>query len=622
MCTLEGEPEMGGWWKWVSGSCLILCCAQITCCDEVKRPSEGVTAGKVKNPALRVARGDSEVTAGRRRKARPASSSELLFVSPNVVSMIPTDRQPLQLLDAAGVVVADVAWSIVDASVAEIVPGEDGAPTLLVAKAVGQTRIVATSHGRSAYAELTVFSSGTRPDGTMRWAAPALPGARQDLSKIVQSLRVDEGTPDLYVGDGVRIRAFNQDGQEKWVWPVAEDPRSVQLLAGDDRGGAVVLATDENDNSIICLDSKGHQAWAYHLAPQFKLSDYAIDLTGLVYLVEDKKQSPSQVVALEPDTGQPRFIVSVPMSVKGGINWQKRDIRGQVSPVCSLSNNASSRTAGPDSVASDHGKLVVTSANFAYLPILVQTVIFDGSPCKPASDPNRPKALDISTSTLRYSATLQAMQIRDDGTYSLITLDSASYTGPNWTTPMPRFGSSERAIPDGNDDDELLFPCIVVVGSVYSDGPATTSRSEGRIYRFTRKASNHYSIPLLPGSPVDALLIGEHSSAFVMGSLDKVPVVAAFNFNDGTGKWLTAAPYPGGAVQVETVMADDSLIFEYLHGAHSQLMLADPSGNVLPLLPYDLAPLTGSNGPSYWTLSTWFVFLHDQSIARVSRMPS
>ena len=187
----------------------------------------------------------------------------------------------------------------------------------------------------------------------------------------------------------------------------------------------------------------------------------------------------------------------------------------------------------------------VTSANFAYLPILVQTVIFDGFPCKPASDPNRPNALDISTSTLRYSATLQAMQIRDDGTYSLIALDSASYTGPNWTAPMPRFGSSERAIPDGNDDDELLFPSIVVVGSVYSDGPAATSQSEGRIYRFTRRASSHYSIPLLPGSPADALLIGEHSNAFVMGSLDKVPVVAAFNFNDGTGKWLTPAPYPG-----------------------------------------------------------------------------
>ena len=615
---------MGGRWKWVSCSCLILCSAQITRCDEVKRPSEGLTAGNVKDPGLRVARGDSEVTAGRRRKTQLASSSELLFVSPNVVSMLPTDRQPLQLLDAAGVVVADVAWSIVDASVAEIVPGEDGEAALLVAKAVGQTRIAATSQGRSAYAEVTVFSSGTRPDGIMRWAAPALPGARQDLSTIVQSLRVDDGTPDLYVGDGVRVRAFNQDGEEKWVWPVAEGPRSVQLLAGDDRGGAVVLATDENDNSIICLDSKGRQAWAYHLTPQFKLSDYAIDRTGLVYLVEDQKQGPSQVVALEPDTGQPKFIVFVPMSVKRGINWEKRNVRGHMLPVCSLGNNGSSGVAGADSVASDHGKLVVTSANFAYLPILVQTVIFDGFPCKPPSDPNRPDALDTHTSTLRYSATLQAMQIRDDGTYSLIVLDSASYSGPNWTTPMTRFGSSERAIPDGNDDDELLLPSIVVGGSVYSDGPAATSQSEGRIYRFTRKASNHYSIPLLPGSPADAdaLLIGEHSNAFVMGTWDKVPVVAAFDFNDGTGKWLTPAPYPEGAVQIESVMADDSLIFEYLHDAQSHLMLADPHGNVLPLLPYDLAPLTGSNGPSYWMLGTWFVFLHDQSIARVSRTPS
>jgi hypothetical protein len=129
---------------------------------------------------------------------------------------------------------------------------------------------------------------------------------------------------------------------------------------------------------------------------------------------------------------------------------------------------------------------------------------------------------------------------------------------------------------------------------------------------------------MVPGSPADAdaLLIGEHSNAFVMGSLDRVPVVAAFNFNDGTGKWITPAPYPGGTVQVETVMADDSLSFKYLDDGHSRLMLADPGGNVLPLLPCDLAPLTGSNGPSYWMFSTWFVFLHDQSIARVSRMPS
>lgn len=216
------------------------------------------------------------------------------------------------------------------------------------------------------------------------------------------------------------------------------------------------------------------------------------------------------------------------------------------------------------------------------------------------------------------------MQIRDDGTYSLITLDSASYTGPNWSTPMQRFGASERATPDGNDDDELLFPSIVVVGNVDRNGPAATSQPEGRIYRFTQKASNHYSIPLLPASPPDgdALLIGEHSNGFVMGSLNKVPVVAAFNFNNGIGKWITPALYPEGAVQLESVMADDSLIFEYLHDAHSRLMLADPGGNVLPLLPYDLAQLTASNGPSYWMLSTWFVFLHDQSIARVSRMPS
>ena len=620
--------DMRAWWKWLFCSCLILGFAHVSRCAEVRRAGQDISAtvpGNSKNSGLRDAREHSEATTGKESKPKFASNSELVFVNPNLVNLLPGERQPLQLLDAAGVVVTDVDWSVVEPSVAEIVPGEDGEPASLLAKAMGQTKIVATSGRRFGYAEVTVFSSGTRPDGIMRWAAPALPGARGELSKIAQSLRVDDKTPDLYVGDGLRIRAFNQDGLQKWAWPLTEGPRSVQLLAGDDRGGAVALAIDENDNTIIiCLDSKGQQAWAYHLAPKFNLSDYAIDRTGLVYLLEDQKQGPSQVIALEPETGQARFIISVPISMKGGMNWDKRDVQGHFIPVCSAGNNVSGRISGPLSVASEHGKLVVTSANFAYLPILVQTLIFDGSPCEPGPDPKRPNALDISTSTLRYSATLQVMQIRGDGTYSLITLDSASYAGPNWNTPIQRFGSSERAIPDGNDDDELLFPSIVVVPSLYSDGPGAKGHPEGRIYRFTQKGSKYYTIPLLPGSPADAdaVLLGEHSNAFVMGSLNDRSVVASFDFNDGTGKWVTPAPDPEGAVMVEEVMADDSLIFEYLHNARCRLMIADPRGNVLPLLPYDLAPLSGSNGPSYWMLSTWFVFLRDQSIARVSRMPS
>lgn len=77
-----------------------------------------------------------------------------------------------------------------------------------------------------------------------------------------------------------------------------------------------------------------------------------------------------------------------------------------------------------------------------------------------------------------------------------------------------------------------------------------------------------------------------------------------------------------GALEIEAVMADDSLVLEYMQGSSCRLMMADPRGNVRPLFQYELAPLTSSNGPSYWMLSTWFVFLRDQSVARVTRIPS
>jgi hypothetical protein len=324
------------------------------------------------------------------------------------------------------------------------------------------------------------------------------------------------------------------------------------------------------------------------------------------------------VVALEPDTGQPKFIISIPMSVKGAINWEKRNVKGRAIPVCSL-EDSSSQSEKSISTASEHGKLVSTSAGFIYLPFLVQSEIFDGLPCEPSSDPMHPNAIDIRTSTFKYSATLQVMQIGVDGTYSLITLDSASYVGANWNAPVPHFGPTERAIPDGNDDDELLLPSIVAVGSRYLDGRGGLTQSEGRVYCFTKSASSHFSVPLLPSSPSDALLTGEHSNAVIMGSIGKQPVIAAINLNKGVVKWLTPTPFPQGAVQLDGIMSDDSVIFEHLHDGQSRLMMADPTGNVKLLLPYSLSPLTGFNGPSYWGLSTWFIFLNDQSIARVSR---
>lgn len=595
---------MGPISKWIFSVYLLACSSTASAQGDVPGSQVPELPGQQQNPGI-------------------VSNSAVFFVNPNVLNLLLGDKQRLQLLDTNGVVVPDVTWSVVDPSVAETFPGEDVVSTLVTAKSVGQTKIVATSGGHSAYAELTVFSSGSRPNGVLRWAAAALPGTRQDLSSIVQSLRMDDKTPDLYVGDGSRIRAFDQDGQQRWVWPVSGMPRTVKLLAGDDRGGAVALVSDRGDDSVICLDSAGHQVWAHQLGPKFKLSDYAIDMSGLVYLLEDQPQGPSNVVALEPDTGQLRFTVAVPMSVKGGANWEKRNLSGRAVPVCMRGTKEVNLAPGPDRVPSEHGKLVVTSENNLYFPVLVQTVVFDGLPCERATDLNQPQPLDTHTSTLRYSAALQAMQIQNDGTHSLIAIDSASYTGPDWNAPVLHFGAGERAIPDGNGDDELLLPSIVTVGSLYGEGASKKGLPEGRIYRFTRTSNTHFSIPLLPGSPAssDGLLIGEHSRAFMMGTLKNAPAVAGFDFTEGTGGWLTPAPFPDGTIQLEMVMADDSLVFEYLHDTQTRLMMADPRGNVLPLLPYDLAAPTGSNGPSYWTLGTWFVFLHDQSIASVSRTP-
>src|SRR4029077_18131389 len=100
-------------WRWVFCCCIVLFSEPVIAGREVKSPSDGaasVIPAKTANRVSRIAQSTSARLECRGCEPHTADGSARLFVSPNIVNMLPADRQPLQLLDADGGLVEDVTW--------------------------------------------------------------------------------------------------------------------------------------------------------------------------------------------------------------------------------------------------------------------------------------------------------------------------------------------------------------------------------------------------------------------------------------------------------------------------------------------------------------------------------
>ena len=250
-----------------------------------------------------------------------------LFVTPSQLTMVVGQTSPIQVLDANGAVVSNPTWAINMGSIAEIIPPTNpGDPTVLQANAAGSAILSANYGGLTGTARITVLSAGASlPIGSVQWEIPSLGPGR--IAKTVQSLRVDDSTPDLYVqddgafGGNGAIRALTSDGQQRWVWRPAGTDNSPFIAAADNQGGVVYFATMDNPNQFqsYCyfgrLDENGIETWQYQETNCRE--DYAIHPDGTIFLVEPDFQSGGAdvITALDPSTGQIKFTIPAPGNV-------------------------------------------------------------------------------------------------------------------------------------------------------------------------------------------------------------------------------------------------------------------------------------------------------------------
>jgi len=481
-----------------------------------------------------------------------------LFVTPNRATLLVGNTRAIQLLDENGALISNPTWSFDNSSIAEIIPPQNpGDPVLLQADAVGTTTLTASYGDRTGVATISVLAAGTSfPIGTIQWSLPSL--GSFGISKSVQSLRVDDNTPDLYVeDDGARggngsIRALTADGQQKWIWPSAPSDQFPLLIAADDQGGAFSLVFQNTPGpfNTYCyygrVDQNGNETWQYQASNC--QDDYAIHPDGTIFLVEPDFQATNAtvVVALDPTTGQIKFTVPTP-------------------------GNSS---LGSMSISSDGSLFLPVSTNVDLQLMVIQS---DGSYSTQQLDSTRAGAL--------------SRPIPDgQGGVLLATSDATSSTGALYHTSASgtlKFNLPFNPVPPG------------ALNSIISDDTMLLGQ-DGTAYLVASSSDASASF----ADTVEAIDTNSGAvkwTAVTPGAYSNLGLVTS----DGS---LAFQYYPTRDFSQHFVIANST-------GQVSPLFANPADGSDAgPVITHLSSPLL----PSYWTLGTWHAFQNDGSLAAIT----
>jgi hypothetical protein len=544
--------------------------------------------------------------------------------------MVVGQTQAIQLLDQNGAPFTNPTWSISNPSIASIIPPvNQGDPTLIQATAIGNLTVTGTSpDGRTGTAQVAILSGTSLPVGTVQWEIPSLSSGTQGIANIVQSLRIDDTTPDFYVldwganGGSGAFRALTADGQQKWMFtPSAPSGEELALLAADDQGGFIYQRDDWSDLPMIGrVDENGNQTWL--LSAPGIASNVAIHPDGTIYLVQqdylNTGHSPTAVVALDGTTGQVKFAIPIPTGTSTGadftyMNEPNGGSGGDGYPLTGGMYCTPGTAVAPQNGASKFGTLTISSDGTVYLPIGTSSGSIDAMPCDASPDPSHPGFPHLVKSTdgvSTASSYLQVMAIHSDGTYSLRQLDStsASVSGIGNGNPGVLFAVTGigGATPDGNGGT------LVAVNNL----DVSSTNPPSAFYHDTGSAVTKLNLAF---NPTGEILTGEDSTAYLAGpnpSPSTTGAIAAIDTASNTINWTLSLP--SGSPQLIAVPSAGGVVFQ---DQASHLSSTDPNGVISPLFPgsggTDAAPLNTTNA-NYWTLGTWFASLGDGGLASLA----
>jgi hypothetical protein len=484
--------------------------------------------------------------------------SNPMLLSPNQMTLVVGETQPLQALNSDGTPLTGVSWSVDNPSIADF--ADDGLGNFtLTANAAGQAVLTATSGTRSGTAAVTVIqlSAGeSLPAGTVKWSSPPLgTGA---VTNIIQSRKVDEATPDFYVQEtqfaypfsAFRLRAMTADGRQLWSRPGDE-----LAIAGDNDGGVLAESFDPGVG-LLSIAKDGTERW--RSAVNFDRIEFkhAIHPDGTIFIAKvTDNVTRLWLTALDGTTGLEKFSVPLPSGTiittigqRTYLSQNYRDANGNptLRTVC---DNSTSTTSG--STLPDLGGIVIDETATAYLPYATRNITYTRT-CtfQPEWIPNPPNApihnvdldgnLLVATETWAYSvnASVGLAKATSAAALPLQTVNTFSGSGsgtPSDTDPSVRgFDVTEAIIPDGHGG--VLFG-----GFNHANVPV--------IFRSTQAV-----LTSSVGS-VGQMLLGENDTIFVSGSGGTAAMTL-----DGSPRWQRQGGTPIAALNDGSVLLQSNTL--------------------------------------------------------------
>lgn len=459
-----------------------------------------------------------------------------MHISPIAINLQVGETQPLQILDAAGKGYHATSWSVDSTDLAEI--REESGYAVLYSKAAGVVRIVALLEGTSLTAEAKIWSLA--PGMWLRgvhWAVPST--GRQKA--VLQAVPSADG-PDLFTLDqddnGAYVRGFTSRGMQMWKWTVPDSKGDVELLCGEDSGGAVLAVARPDSYTLYVVGKAGILSWRHKFEGVRK--GYAVNGSNLLHLINQSLDGTSaEVSAWDGSTGAEKFKLKLPASDEHEVNVQ----RSGENILC-----ASGRSAIRALPVLTSGLFVNTDGN-AYAAFTQRHWTVEAAKCTDGSVVN-PQKVNFSRDDQ-----LVLWQIQPDGSHQDILVEASKQDHVSIASAMRVIAPTGDIIPDGLGGGILL--------SVRSS-PTEMSGREGRrydefVYRVTESGELAYKLllPRYTGHLHDEMVLGEME----LGFATRGAILIAFNVRVGNEVWRWDSGTPevkinmataGGGILVET----------------------------------------------------------------------
>ena len=452
---------------------------------------------------------------------------------PGLATVMNGDELSFQLLDSDGVEVKNAEWSLETPGAGSLVV-KDGRAVVHFALP-GQILIKASANG---FSDAAVAIVGTRdvsvPAG--RWAFRSINGK---LREVIQAVPNNDGPSYFYEDAGenrTQIRAVDDQGLQRWIWPPAGSRENPSIVCGDNKGG-VVLSTGEMESKVLIdLDTHGHEAWRFS-APRFDDDAFTFTQINRMYFIEeDADHKGARIIGLDATAGTQQLAQELPVSRQLMKNLTRRGDNLVCKPHAEQAELLPIRRSG----------MFGDTESVAHAAVSELEIVADGGDCV-ANSIVSPKDVRLT-----YSQKLILFLLQDDGKVTSAVIEQNRGEGTASDLLLTLTLPAGDIIPDPTGTGNF----IAVHRTTQhwpQKGPVVTQDFE---YRFTSDGQLKLRVPMpedLSGKRTVTAL-GENEIGFTTRN----KTLIAFNTATGAEKWRWEGPKR--PVEIQMALADGGVI--------------------------------------------------------------